>query len=176
MDSTKLNDWMQVFGMFAIVASLIFVGLQMKQSQEIAIASQYQARAEAGMERHLTGMETGMSNAFFRMTPIEQMSPDQFNYDVSRNLWAWLNLDNNHYQYQAGFMTDESWVGYRQQIAARYANCSRRWIFETYRRQRSRASFIELLDSMNDPCTPEDAIPPWERESSSSAIQEVGNE
>ncbi len=36
MDSAKLNDWMQVLGMFAIVASLIFVGLQMKQSRDIA--------------------------------------------------------------------------------------------------------------------------------------------
>jgi hypothetical protein len=37
MDSAKLNDWMQVLGMFAIVASLIFVGLQMKQSRDISL-------------------------------------------------------------------------------------------------------------------------------------------
>jgi len=36
MDSAKLNDWMQVVGIFALVASLVFVGLQMKQTQEIA--------------------------------------------------------------------------------------------------------------------------------------------
>jgi len=40
MDSAKLNDWMQVIGIFAVVASLIFVGLQMKQAQDIAL-SQY---------------------------------------------------------------------------------------------------------------------------------------
>ena len=72
--------------MFAIVASLIFVGLRMKQSQEIAIASQYLARAESAMDRHLTGMGSGMSNAFFSMTPAEEMSPDQFNYLVSSAL------------------------------------------------------------------------------------------
>jgi len=38
MDSAKLNDWMQVVGIFAVVASLIFVGLQMRQDQEIAQA------------------------------------------------------------------------------------------------------------------------------------------
>jgi len=37
MDSGKLNDWMQVVGIFALVASLIFVGLQMKQTKEIAL-------------------------------------------------------------------------------------------------------------------------------------------
>ena len=35
MDSEKLSDWLQVIGIFALVASLVFVGLQMKQSQEI---------------------------------------------------------------------------------------------------------------------------------------------
>ena len=35
MDSAKLNDWLQVTAIFALVASLIFVGLQMKQTQEI---------------------------------------------------------------------------------------------------------------------------------------------
>jgi len=38
MDSAKLNDWMQVVGIFAVVASLIFVGLQMRQDQLIARA------------------------------------------------------------------------------------------------------------------------------------------
>lgn len=45
MDSKKLNDWMQVLGLFALVASLIFVSLRMKQAEEIAIAAQYQERA-----------------------------------------------------------------------------------------------------------------------------------
>jgi hypothetical protein len=36
MDSSKLNDWLQVVGIFAVVASLIFVGLQMKQTDDIA--------------------------------------------------------------------------------------------------------------------------------------------
>ena len=36
MDSAKLNDWMQVIGIFALVASLIFVGFQVKQTDDIA--------------------------------------------------------------------------------------------------------------------------------------------
>ncbi len=38
MDSAKLNDWMQIVGMAAIVASLIFVGIQLKQDRDLAIA------------------------------------------------------------------------------------------------------------------------------------------
>ena len=115
------------------------------------------------MELHTTNMEAGMSGAFFLMTPEEQQTPEQFHHGVSFFLWAWINLDNNHYQYQAGFMSEEAWGPYRQQIENLYTNCSRRWIYETFRSHRARTSFTELLETLNDPCRPEDAIPPWER-------------
>ena len=38
MDSAKLNDRMQVVGIFAVVASLIFVGLQMRQTHRISLS------------------------------------------------------------------------------------------------------------------------------------------
>ena len=49
MDSNKLNDWMQVIGIFAVVVSLIFVGLQVRQDQEIAIVDTYGSVAETHM-------------------------------------------------------------------------------------------------------------------------------
>ena len=35
MNSEKVNDWLQIVGMFGIMASLIFVGVQVHQTQEI---------------------------------------------------------------------------------------------------------------------------------------------
>ena len=35
MDSEKVNDWLQLVGMFGIMASLIFVGVQVRQTQAI---------------------------------------------------------------------------------------------------------------------------------------------
>jgi hypothetical protein len=35
--SAKLRDWMELIGILAVVASLVFVGLQIRQDQEIAI-------------------------------------------------------------------------------------------------------------------------------------------
>ena len=45
MSTSNWKDFAELFGIAAIVASLIFVGLQMKQSHEIALAEIYQARA-----------------------------------------------------------------------------------------------------------------------------------
>ena len=47
MDSTKLNDWMQIIGIFAVVASLIFVGLQMRQDQQIAMSESYSSMTDS---------------------------------------------------------------------------------------------------------------------------------
>ena len=46
MDSNKVNDWLQIFGMFGIIASLIFVGLQLKQADEIATMETFDRAAE----------------------------------------------------------------------------------------------------------------------------------
>jgi hypothetical protein len=51
MDSAKLNDWLQVIGIFALVASLIFVGMQMRQAQRIAIADSYQQQAGTSLAK-----------------------------------------------------------------------------------------------------------------------------
>jgi hypothetical protein len=44
---SKINDWLQVVGMFGVIASLIFVGLQMKQTHQIALSEIYQSRSDA---------------------------------------------------------------------------------------------------------------------------------
>ena len=50
MDSQKLHDWLQVIGIAAVVASLIFVGLQIKQSDEIALAEVLESVATRAIE------------------------------------------------------------------------------------------------------------------------------
>ena len=54
MDSAKLNDWMQVIGIFALVASLIFVGLQIRQEHEIARVQIYQDRTSAATDAFIS--------------------------------------------------------------------------------------------------------------------------
>jgi len=46
MDSSKVNDWLQVVGLFGVIGSLMFVGLQMKQDQAIAMSAASQSRTD----------------------------------------------------------------------------------------------------------------------------------
>jgi len=57
----RFSEWKEIaelVGLAAIIASLVFVGLQLKQSQDIALATQYKSRAEATQASTLTHLET----------------------------------------------------------------------------------------------------------------------
>ena len=45
MKKLEINDLIQIAGMLGIIGSLVFVGLQMKQTQTIALGEQIQAEA-----------------------------------------------------------------------------------------------------------------------------------
>jgi len=50
MTSDSWRATAEMIGIAAIVASLIFVGLELRQSQQIALASQYQERTDSGRQ------------------------------------------------------------------------------------------------------------------------------
>ncbi len=132
MDPTKLKDWMEVVGIFALVASLIFVGLQMNQAQKIAIAEQYQIRAIYGAEHvgsiveneHMLEMEA----AEFKSAYESGVFGDTFKKDyeafgptyVAAGLVmagkALVTMDAYYFQYQQGFMEQEAWVAFRHRL------------------------------------------------------------
>ena len=122
MNSDKINDWMQVIGIFAVVVSLLFVGYQLKQSQDIAIAGQNQERQSVALEyyvwqgqnedmvdiaggQHRDHLNANASDEKRRSDRIIGLSYIRMRMRLSI-------FDNNHFQYQAGFMTAESWQPY----------------------------------------------------------------
>ena len=46
MKKVSIDTWIQLLGMLSVVAGLVFVGLEMQQTQRIALANQQQARTE----------------------------------------------------------------------------------------------------------------------------------
>ena len=76
MDSAKLSDWMQVIGFFALVASLIFVGLQIRQDQEIAIVEAMSHRFENA--EALTNLVNENPDIWVRGLDGEELSTEDF--------------------------------------------------------------------------------------------------
>ena len=46
MKKVSLDVWVQLIGLLSIVGGLVFVGLEMRQSQQIAISAQQQSRSQ----------------------------------------------------------------------------------------------------------------------------------
>ena len=57
MKKVSIDTWIQLLGMLSVVAGLVFVGLEMQQTQRIALANQQQARTELNSNRLLTELE-----------------------------------------------------------------------------------------------------------------------
>jgi len=76
MKTTSWKEFAELVGIAAIVASLIFVGLQMRQSHEIALVTLYQMRADAAREVMVASLQSeGLERAFERMDAGESPTP-----------------------------------------------------------------------------------------------------
>ncbi len=113
---------MQVIGIFAVVVSLLFVGFELKQSQDIAIAGQNQERQSVAIDYYtwqgLNDDVVDMVGARHRDHLDANVSGENRRSDRFIGL-AYIKArmrlsiyDNNHFQFQSGFMTAESWQPY----------------------------------------------------------------
>jgi len=117
MKSISSKDIAEFVGISAIVASLIFVGLQLRQSHEIALSEAWQQRSAMVTDVFiaLSGNEAAIDALIAANPPnkaeiIDGVSPDDalaFDYWMYGMMSA---IENVHYQYQLGFISEEGWL------------------------------------------------------------------
>jgi hypothetical protein len=112
MDSAKLNDWLQVIGLFGVIASLIFVGLQMKQDREIALTERFNARSDTTVQLYMSMADNPVLRT--AREKIRNGAGDQLTEDEQAALTylsqaALTIYENTHFQYVNGYIDDEHW-------------------------------------------------------------------
>ena len=118
MKSRPQRDWLQVLGQFGVVASLIFVGMQMKQDQEIALSAAYQART-ATLIDFLTASATDevvRSAMLKNFSGITEFTPDERFAGTIMSIAGIELLQNSHYQYVQGYLDEEHWQSVQKLI------------------------------------------------------------
>ena len=75
MNSEKLHDWLQLVGMAAIVVSLIFVGFQIRQSEDAAMSELSQSTVAVGIE--ISALMAENSSVWLRACAGEELSPSE---------------------------------------------------------------------------------------------------
>ena len=124
--------WFELVGLAAVVGSLIFVGLELKQGQDVAIAGQYQDRASIVVDYFLTrlGSEQLISHHGDNLSEsfeanllgpqatehYELRGPESLAINHLHLLVVLVMFDNLHFQFQHGFITEEAWIPFRSQL------------------------------------------------------------
>jgi len=148
---------MQVVGIFAVVLSLIFVGLEMKQSQDIAIAAQYQARystiAEILSDRQLDpdyAQYIGEREISSNGIPLgfdQSISAREYGRQFLGIRLALQTLDNYHFQYQSGFLAEDAWASYLRVYTPLFRRPAGRHYVENYK-DTYRPAFQSVIGQM----------------------------
>ncbi len=112
MDIAKINDWLQVVGIFGVIASLVFVGMQMKQTHEIALANTYNDRAAQTVDAESASL--GTPQYFSGMAKIYSSRRDELTAEeyiaLESEFTAFITIfENSHFQYEMGFLPEDHW-------------------------------------------------------------------
>ena len=152
MKSASLRDWLEIVGIFSVVASPVFVGLQMRQASEISLSQAYQARTSAAAEWNSAFAANPAALAAFRKgaeNNVDDITTAEF--DALRRTIAGLFYlyDNAHYQYEAGFVSEDFWAITRESIRIMRENPAVESIFADIVRRAGRPGFREFLRQMD---------------------------
>ena len=117
MKKVNLDTWIQLIGMLSIVASLLFVGLEMRQSHRFALAAQQQARTEIFIDALNTMSETDVSFQDFQIKGVSNDNETQIENFMHQ---AWWVHENDFLQYRLGLMDQSIWDAKLQAISLLY--------------------------------------------------------
>ena len=111
MKKISLDTWIQLVGMLSVVAGLIFVGIEMRQTQRVALAAQQQQRAATLIEIIGTFSEAN--------SPLSWLDFVSEDFDVSNEnsralgenaaYQLWMIYENDYLQYELGLMDNDIW-------------------------------------------------------------------
>ena len=149
----RLDVWIQLLGMLGVLGGLLFVGLEMRQSQKIALGAQQQARTELNSSRLLTELELlgEIGPAAITSSGIEweELSADQKVIREQIQRWFWTLLENNFYQYELGLINEELWEQIKGRIGVRWSECHLRHVVPID----PLSGLRRYLDSLPDNCS-----------------------
>lgn len=117
MKREEINDWLQVLGLIAVAISLVFVGLELKQSRDIAMADLYHQRAESAIQllTDSLGNEAFVSG-IAKLRRGEKLSEYE-NAQITAHIYRVLNhFESLHFLYEMGLLTQEQWNATRNEL------------------------------------------------------------
>ena len=150
----SLEILLQLLGMAGVLGGLVFVGLEMQQSQRIAIAGQQQDRASMWINYYQSFLEAGYDLDVINRGGsgvAENIALEESKADRAAAQIGWFILENDFFQYQYGLMSDEVFEAKKRNIEHALSLCDTRDVLE-FRLRFFSDEFASLVSSLEDPC------------------------
>ena len=126
----SFDTWIQLLGMIGVLGGLMFVGLEMRQSQMIAVAGQAQARNQAQLDFQLGVLtsENNFSRDIFDTGGINDLNPANLAQEEAQALrhvlnWRAVSLQNAFQQYQMGLLPEDVWEQVKSRTQQHWESC-----------------------------------------------------
>ena len=150
MKRASLDTWIQLLGMVGLLGGLIFVGLELRQTQRIALAEMEQRRSEQTTNRALAFLEGEVETwAKVQGVPLSELSPKERMVREMHWSWAAQMQQNTLFQYQEGFISESQWNVIAERILVSWNNCLNR---EFYNFRFLETAFTDYLETLPDEC------------------------
>ena len=123
--SSSFSTIANFLGTIGVIGSLIFVGLELRQSHQIALAGQIQARSELIAEAILTPLQGQLDT----LKVWNRLGEEPFASEEQELVWGQLtrfravSLDNVWQQYSLGLMSEDSWSQAENRGKNLWINC-----------------------------------------------------
>ena len=114
-----------LLGGAAVVASLIFVGLQIRSSTNVARAAARQAVSDSVVKYSQLGIDNDALTRVFS----KQLTRESFDAEERTQIFKLASIEartfeNIHYQYKQGLLEKEEWIGHREALKHRFVSTS----------------------------------------------------
>ena len=128
----SFDTWIQLLGMIGVLGGLVFVGLEMQQSQRIAIAGQIQARNDVLMSFLATPLEGNATlskvvNTYWEQDgPLDLTQASNEEREVAMQMVriGVFNLRNTYQQYNLEMIPEATFERTMQNLINIYDTCS----------------------------------------------------
>ena len=152
MKKIDVDTWIQLLGMFGVIASLIFVGLEMRQSQRIALVSQMQERSYTASSEAYAFTEANLDwfSSKFNIQPATELTTEQKAARNSENV-SWFIYEADYFQYSQGLMTEPVWQAKLRAMEVNLKRCEYPEIYQV-RSELVEEKFKAILDGMPSQC------------------------
>ena len=152
MRKASLDVCIQFIGLLSVVAGLLFVGMEMRQTQRIALASETSNRMYQVLIQTInSSSETGVDWTKMVFGDYSELSESEKIAKRNNASQGWLLVENDFNLYKLGLLSEEVWQAKSGLIDVYYNQCPLRDIYEL-RRPLMPVEFVQIVESQSDPC------------------------